>query len=192
MENHKLSEEIKLIKETIEKSKRRFADNGLHYIVWGILTAVACVLSYALISNPIYMGLVWVGAYIVGIAFSITINKKRKLGATNFLDKIVGNVWLVFIAALIFLLIVAVFSPYIAPRIIPVFPSVMLFVAFFITGSIYQDKLLKFISLCWLVAAIVFSLWISLNSLLVFAGLLILLQVVPGIIIYKRSKNGQI
>ncbi len=191
MENHKLSEEINLIKETIEKSKRRFADNGLHYIAWGILTAIASVATYLLISNSVYKGLIWTVANIVGIAFSITINKRRNLGATNFLDKIVGNVWIASIVALIFLLLVAAFSPYIAPRIIPIFPSVILFVAFYITGNLYQDNLLRLISFCWLAAAIVFSLWISINSLLVFAGLLILLQVVPGIIIYKRSKNGK-
>ncbi len=193
MEYQELSDEIRVIKQTIEKSRRRFADNGLHYIVWGVLTAVACVLTYLFLAKPAYVGAIWAITYIDGIAFSaIIISKKKRLGASNFLDKVVGSVWLATLVALIFLLAVATFSPYISVHIFPIFPSIMLAVAYFITGCVYEDNLLKWVAFCWLAAAIALSFWISALSLLVFAGFLILLQVVPGILIYQRSKNGQV
>ncbi len=188
MENLKVREEVEFIKATIENSKKRFADNGLHYIVWGILTACGCILTYFLSENLRVVGAAWIAVYAVGTVFSFGVAKRRKVGATNFLDRLVGNVWIAFLVSLVFLLVVAFCSPYISVRIIPVFPSVMLFVAFHITASAYQDKMLQAVAFCWLVASVIFSFWVSLDSLLVFAGLLILLQVVPGIALYKRNR----
>ena len=191
MENHKASDELRFIKETIEKSRRRFADNGKDYIVWGTLTAAACVATSFAIPNLTQIGLAWLVAYALGIWFSF-FSKKKQSGAINFLDKIVVNIWLASLFALAFLVVVAVFSPYISPLLIPVFPSVILALAYYSTGCIYQDNLLRLVGVSWFIAAIVLSVWVCAKSLLVLAGLLMFLQVVPGILIYKRSKNGQV
>lgn len=67
--------------------------------------------------------------------------------------------------------------------------SSVLGIAYFISGIVYGDSWIKYLSLGWWGGAVVMFLLPSLHILLVFAAMMILFQIVPGIIFYIKWKN---
>jgi hypothetical protein len=67
--------------------------------------------------------------------------------------------------------------------------SVILGVAYFTSGKIYETKWMYLIGAGWWTGAIVLFYWHSIHTLALFGLMMILFQVVPGIYFYKKWKK---
>lgn len=67
--------------------------------------------------------------------------------------------------------------------------STLLGVSYFTSGEIQQIKWLKFISFGWWAGATYTFLFASIHTLIIFAGMMICFQVIPGIILNNKYKK---
>lgn len=196
MEVQKAEFEITYIKGLMEESRRSLAENGIGYIIWGVLVVIGITFNYLRLMdvtsiNPTY---VWIA--VIGLGWVITIigirKEKKTIKARTMGDKVLGAVW--FSAGLSMTMVgfPGTLSGMISGYAILPLMSMILGIAYFVSGTVYGEKWIRYIGLGWWITAVVFLYWKSIHSLAIFALLMILLQVIPGIYFYKKWKEYKV
>jgi len=186
-------QELTVIRTIMEDSRKAVQDTGKHYIFWGILVSAALITNYILLntaSQGQYIGLMWfvlmVGGAIIDVIWGIRDEKKRRVH--TFAGKILASLW---IASGISMFMIGFLGPitgaYNSIFICPII-SIVLGVAYFTSGAIQQIKWLQLISTFWWIGAIIMFVLPGRHVLLVFAFMLLTLEVLPGLIMYKKWK----
>ncbi len=196
MDQNKAIEELEFIKKVMQDSKRTVVDNGMGYIIWGILIVIGLLSTFISVVNQTY-GFYWNWVVVVGIGwiyslYDIITNRihKRKRNKT-FTSKILGSIWFatgIGMTILGFLMPItgALHGQYISPML-----SVLLGIAFFISSVVYDYWWLMMISVGWWITAIIMFFVPGIYTMLIMAGEMLFFQVVPGIILYTKFKKEQ-
>jgi hypothetical protein len=202
MEQFDAQQELSFIKQVMADSRRVTVENGLDYIVWGAIVALGMFATYALTvlraeswagGNWIYLAL-WIAVMGAGWVFSLIryLRGCRRSRVTTLAGRMLGTIWLACGVAIMMLIFVlgplgkADPSPAIA---------VVLGIGFFLSGVLMDFAPLRWASLCWWAGAVVLALIHSLAlEMLVFGGMMIAFQVVPGIVLHQawreKARNG--
>lgn len=188
-------EDLKYIKQIIDDSRSIIIDNGIEYIVWGILVILGLLSTYIEIikHGEQYNTLVWIVLVSFGWGYSIyqAIKRKKSDNKITFAGKIVNSVWITAGINMTILGFAGTYSGAIKPVFIsPVFATI-LGMAYYISSMMYDIKILKILAPMWWAGSIFLFLFPGIHTILVMAGLMLFLQVVPGIIIYKRFNDSK-
>ena len=193
MDNMNAVEELKYIKNVIDESKRNFIDNGLGYIIWGILVVLGFIntfasvkLSFSFPNTETWIVLISCG-WIYMIYKEIKFKSKRK-GMHTFAGKILRSLWFgTGITMTILGFIGAMSRAYNGISVIAI-TAAILAIPYLVTGVIYDFKVLKYSTIAWWAGSIYMFLYPSIYSILIMVLLMIFLQIVPGIYLYKKYK----
>jgi hypothetical protein len=186
--------ELSVIKKIMEDSRRVVCDNGIHYIFWGVLVTIAVLANYvmALMNVSInYMGLMWMilmtGGAITGVLIEKREHKKRVV--RTFAGKLLGTLWSASgVAMFMFGFLGVAAKAYDSIFICPIIATV-LGVSFFTSGAIQQNKWFQSLAYGWWAGAVVMFIFPTVHTLLIFGIMMIGLQTIPGIILFKRYKK---
>ncbi|MFZ1321042.1 MAG: hypothetical protein WAT71_05755 [Ignavibacteria bacterium] len=194
MESRKAELELSLIKKMMEDTRKMNIDNGIHYIFWGILVAVALFLNYLIIKlnfYPKYAGFVWLVLMVSGAIADIFIGKyqSKRSSVSTYAGRLMSSLWLASGVAMFIYGFVGSFSGAYNPIFICPIIATSLGISYFTSGSIQQLSWLKSVSYGWWAGAIFMFVFPGIHTLLVFAVMIILFQIVPGIVLNKRSKE---
>lgn len=195
MDEQQAREEIRLIKEMVEKTRKATAESGSLFIFWGFLLIVAIIVTYVLAyfhkfhwiwANWIAVAIIgWVYSALYGIRQERT-QKTRTYAqmAAKHLSIACGAAYL--LAAFVFPLF-KVYS-YNAISILVAFISGILI---FMLGGIYEWNLLKWCGLLWWLGAVGMTFVPGDYRTLCLIPLIILGYLVPGLILRSRYKKEQ-
>src|SRR5581483_5975240 len=209
MENTNLSEaslrpeeELLFIRKIIDESRVAFVEDGKPYIFWGLIVAVGMAVTYisVLIQRDLYTGFVWLGLVLLGwgsIFYYARKKSEQEKRAKNFLDRIAGAIWGACGSTLglgiVLILSQVNFSDGKVPSIHPFytcfFSNMILGIAYFLSGIVNDLKWFRNLGFVWWAGGIVMFLWPSVHVLGLYALMLILFQVVPGMILQRRYKR---
>lgn len=178
----------------MEDSRKINIDNGKHYIFWGVLVTVALLINYGMLlthTSGNYIGLMWFILMISGVIADGLIgrkeNKTRKVH--TFASNLLGSLWLASgISMFVFGFLGTITRAYNPVFISPII-STSLGISYFTSGAIQQIQWLKYIAFGWWVGAAVLFIFPSIHTLLIFAIMMICFQIIPGIILNKKSKE---
>jgi hypothetical protein len=193
MEAQQAEFEINYIKKLMEDSRRSLAENGIGYIIWGVLVVIGISFNYLRLLdytsiNPMY---VWIG--VIGLGWTVTIisirKEKKTIKARTMADKVLGAVWFSAGISMTMIGFPGTISGMVSGYAILPLISIILGIAYFVSGTVYGEKWIQFIGFGWWITAIIFLYWRSIHSLAIFAVLMILFQVMPGIYFYKKWKE---
>ncbi len=186
--------ELALIRKIMQDSRNAVSDNGWHYIYWGTIVAILLVANYFMAVNGVSgnsQGMMWFIAMLSASIIEGIIEKKRekKVRVKTFTGKLLSSLW----AASGFCMFMLGFAGTITGAYSPVviFPliSIVLGLSYFVSGAIQQIKWLRYISVCWWTGSAALFAFAGIHSMLVFAGMLVCLQIFPGVLLYVRSKK---
>lgn len=191
----KAESELTLIKKIMEDSRNSVAYNGIHFVFWGALVAVCLLLNYAfLVTGTLAdkIGILWAvmmtAGAIADVIISVRMDKSRHV--VTFAGKLLSYLWISSgIAMFMFGFLGPLSGAYKPVYICPII-STMLGVSYFVSGCIQQLPWLRNLSYAWWAGAFFMFLLPGRHTLLVFALMMIALQVIPGLIInrdYKKS-----
>ena len=190
MEKQQAELEINMIKQIMDDSKKIVVDDGKGYIIWGILIVIGLVGTYILIQSRLYEFIGWLWVASIGAGWVYTIFRHvisgHKKKVRTFAGKILGALW--FSCGITMTLIGFVGTgtgSYGAYTISPLM-AVVLGIAYFVTGIIYGQPWVRNLAAGWWLGAVATFIWSGMYSLLVFAGMMIVLQIIPGIILYSK------
>ena len=197
METKNAELELSLIKKMMEDSRRLNIDNGIHYIFWGILVTIALLINYAMVLLKVpgnYIGLAWFILMLSGALIDGIIGRRQSKSSkvTTFTSRIMGSLWFASGIAMFMYGFLGVISKAYNPLFICPIISTSLGISYFTSGAIQQIKWLQNISFGWWAGAAFMFIFPSVHTLLIFAVMMICLQVIPGLILNKKSKQDLI
>lgn len=191
--NMEAENELLVIKKIVQDSRNAVADNGWHYIYWGVIVTIALIINYWMILNNSSMnsqGMLWFVSMISASVIEMIITKKidKNDKEKNFSGRLLSSLWGVSGACMfIFGFIGTLSGAYNPIFIFPVICTV-LGAAYFISGTIQQVNWLKYITIGWWSGSLLMFIYPGIHSILIFAAMLLLFQIIPGIILYKKWK----
>lgn len=180
-------ESLKVIQSMISLSREKIKQTGFHFILWGILVAIASLAQYCMVrfewkAFPSYW--VWPLMSIIGgvMAFTYEKRRSRSVRTTSRFDRVYIFLWLGFGITLITTIAISV-----ANQLQPV-PFILSItgLAVFISGVLFKFTPLILGAILFWLAAIVCLFLSPLNQLLLNAGVIALGYIIPGILLGKN------
>ncbi len=194
MKSEQAVEEIQLIKEMIEKTKKSTAAHGGYLITWGVLIIAALIGNYTLALLQKY-NLIWPNWIVFmgcGVIYSIIYQSKK--GRKNRIQTYAGKAWMhLWIACgTAFILVGFVFplSGFYSYKLIPVLIATIAGIGTFVGGGIYEWPFLKWSGLFWWVGAIVMVFLPPSYNGPVFIFLVIVGYLLPGIQLNRHYRES--
>ncbi len=197
MTQENIEQDLQYIKKVLENNRKMLVDNGIFYILWGVLAVLGATSSYLFL----YLDIMFIGPYfIVGLIIIFTFIQNflnKKIDADKHISslgwKIFNAVWHA-AGITIGMFTIIFFSTNIVPVTVFVGVVAAIFgIAYYLTGIINDLPFLTKLSFAWWISTIVLILWEQFFNLyyiaLFFAGLILFLQIIPGIVIYKKWKS---
>ncbi len=185
-------DELNYIKKIIEDSRRIVADNGMGYIVWGVLVTIGMVLGYIKYSMNLAFDYIWAWAIIIALGwlFSfIAYYRKKPAEVSTFAGRIIGRLWFSFGVSMTVLGFGGYFSHAISGEYISAVIALVLGAAYYISSILYDWNWFKAIGVLWWAGGFTLLFVNDVKQFLIMAGLMIFGQIVPGIILYVKYKK---
>jgi len=193
MDEKKALEEISYIKEIMQDSRKAFVDNGVGYIIWGVIIVLGLMSSYFMIINRIEnsYGLNWIVliAFGWGYSFFMGIRHKKRQRSTTLAGKILAAVWFSSGIAMTIIGFIGSTSGGVKGVFVSPVISVILGIAYFVSGVVYGSRWITLLSIGWWAGATLMFYWPGMQVLWIMSLMMILFQVLPGIILYQRAKE---
>jgi len=193
MEKTQAESEIALIKKIMDDSRRIVCEDGKDYIIWGVLVLIGLIGTYLSIVWRVYnfIGWIWIVTMGSGWIFAITTHWKRdsKEKVKTFAGKVLTVLWISSGIAMSLIGFVAAASKAIGPWSISPLISIVLGVAYAVSGMIYGNKWIRSLAAGWWAGAVAMFIWTGSHSLLIFGLMMVLFQIAPGIVLYLRWKK---
>ncbi len=158
MNDTQAKDEIRLIQEMIERTKKITAGSWMFFLVWGIVVILGIGGMYALVSIEEYswIWLNWAVFVGIGVIFSIVYGKKLEQleGARTYANITTGHVC--FACGMAFILVGFIFPllKLYSWGLIPVLTSMVAGILVFTLGGIFEWNLLKWCGMIWWLGAI--------------------------------------
>lgn len=188
-------ESIEIIQKMMTASRKQFADNGAHMVLWAIILIFAGLTNYFLhLSNVASANLaewttaVWIAFPIIGGILSIFIgrNQAKDQKVTTAMNRILKFMWIGYGVVLFFVIFFSIKN-----RLSPS-PFIMLFTSFAVFIYGLGVKYTPFIvgSICFLILGVfAFIITPNINELLLFSLSIIAGYLIPGLMLYKKVKH---
>jgi len=193
MDKEQAQQEIVFIKKIIEDTQKNFVNNGKIYMLWSLVAILAIfvkyirdVLAFEFSNLWIYIPMFIIGA--IGNYFLKQISDQEKQ-IKSFSQDIIEGIW----GGIGITIVLLVFVGYItggvkgwaiAPIVASVFGSLH-----YMSGIVSGSTLVRYSSVGWWGAAIFMFVYPGEYSVLLLAGLLLIFQLIPGIVLYRKWKN---
>jgi hypothetical protein len=189
-------DEIRLIREMIDKTKQSAADYWKIFFCWGLVGMLAIIGMYVLVFLEKYAW-IWINwfAFIgIGIVYTVlfSLKKGKTQGIKTYTYTSIGH--LSFASGIVFLLVGFVFplSNLYDYGLIPVMISVIAGLYAFALGGIVEWNLLKFSGLFWWMGAVGMIFINPDFRAVLFVPLLILGYLIPGYIFRSEMRKSRV
>lgn len=193
MEEKQLNEKesLELITQMILNTQQRMEKgNGTHFLIWGYTTVIVSLTVWYLLSitGNYQWNWLWFAIPVIGIPLMLLTLKKQTHYPKTYIDRVISYVWIV--------IGVSAFFPSIAASFMHNFPILFLVVLLISIGTAITGLIIRFLPLiiagftgmCLSIVCLVLN--NTPESILVFAALFLLIQVIPGHILnWKGRKN---
>ena len=195
MNEMQAKDEIRLIQEMIEKTRKITAGSWMFFLVWGIVAilGVAGMYVLVLIEQYSWIWLNWVVFMGIGVVFSIVYGKKheKQQGARTYPS--IATAHACYACGMAFLLVGFIFPllKLYSWELIAVFISLIAGILVFTLGGIYEWNLLKWCGVIWWLGAIGMVFVHENYRALLFLPLLLIGYILPAVVLrsmyYKQS-----
>ncbi|MDR2911818.1 MAG: hypothetical protein LBV38_00740 [Alistipes sp.] len=192
---------IDLIARMIASARRNFSDNGgAMFLIWGYTTIAVTVAVYATFLITRSLDAMWLWWAIPAVSGALTWRHYRKYRrpVQNHIDKAVGHVWVAFTVAVVACMVYGFVAPYLLPEAmlsrVPQFPilfiiSLMIAMCTAITGLLIRFRPVAVagfagIPLAFVVLVADGMMW----QFAIFAGLFLVVQVIPGHLLNRHCR----
>lgn len=188
--------ELQIIKKIVQDSRNAAADKGWHYIYWGVIVTLTLLANYLMVLNRVSMnsqGMLWfitmISASLLEMIITKRIEKDEK--EKTFSGKLLSVLWGISGVCMFMFGFAGTLSGAYEPVFIFPMISSVLGAAYFISGTIQQVKWLKYIAFGWWSGSLFMFFQPGIHSMLIFAAMLVLFQIIPGFILYSRWKAAK-
>lgn len=193
MEDEKKAiDELLFIKKVIQDSRNIVIDNGMGYVVWGILVAIGMFFGYVKFSFNLQFDYIWAWVVLIGAGWIFSFfayYRKRSVKVETFAGRILGRLWFATGMSMTIVGFGGYFSGAIRGDFISAVIAIILGSAYYLTSLLYEWKWWRIIGVMWWVGGIVLFYVHDVAQFLIMGTLIIVGQVIPGLVLYKKYKS---
>ncbi|MGA7723598.1 MAG: hypothetical protein WCA84_20700 [Ignavibacteriaceae bacterium] len=196
MDELSAQEELAFIKKVIQDSRKVIYADGKEFIYWGIIITICLIFTYFTALYPVKGPINIVSVFwflivcLAALGSTFFIKKKYKSSKTKSLvGQVLEKIWFANGIGMMLVAFVGGFSGAIQGIYISPLMSSFLGGSYFISGYIYGKKWVSFLAFIWWIGAAIMFIFPGLYVCLMMAAMMILLQIIPGIILYVDSKQ---
>ncbi len=194
MQTHDFTPEksLELIAEAIAEARSKFEENGLIYLFWGLLIALATIGQFVLLKTG-HQDINWYPYLLMPLGFAasgIYFSRKGRQKKPNLIETITAYSWL--LLALNMLVLGFVFATVLQQFLIPVI-LILQGIGMFVSGSAIRNKLLTYAGVLVNISGLV-ALRVAWVYQPLLAGIVALIAVaLPGLLLMiKHRKNRNV
>ncbi|MGD2246352.1 MAG: hypothetical protein PVI11_07390 [Candidatus Aminicenantes bacterium] len=194
MDQNQIQQEISTIKKMIEKTRRETAESGHFFIAMGILAAVITfaigMLEFYSLDRLVLPALI-VATVVSGVIGYLTITKKEKKERVKSYPKTIF--YGVFFACGLCILMIVFLFPLLKVypwSLIPTLSSMIMGIAFFSAGIIFELRPIQWCSIVWWVGALILALTIGQYRFIIMIVIIVFGWILPGFILNKHYKKA--
>ena len=192
MNHEQIKQEISIIKSMIEKTRKETAESGHLFIFMGLAAAIF-VLVISLLEiyklNHLVLPAMIVLTIINGFIGYLAVSKASKK-VKSYPKTVVTSLWAICGMTLLMMTFLFPFLKVYPFSALGTLVSMVLGIAVFMTGVIYEMPFIIWFSLAWWLGAVLMALIESKFRFLIMIAMIIIGWIFPGIILNKRFKNG--
>lgn len=194
MENNNPYDDLSFIKQIIEESRQSIIYSHSS-IVWALIISIALILTFisVMARDNSWINYVWFTVILMGWIYTAyeTQQLKKNNKAKTLVDKLTGKVWFAIGISVSLIGLASLLGLYNNSLLISPLISSVIGAAYFITGEIHKKNWYRNLSIGWWIGAIFMFYFQNVYQLLVMAGMMILLQLIPSLILSKEAKKGK-
>ena len=194
MNRDEAQQELAFIKKVMEDSQRAIIDNGKRYILWSILVLGGIAGKYVLdgLGSTLNPAWIWLPLIVLGWLLSLLLGRKTYSEARvkTLAQRNLEAIWAGWAIAIPILTLVGYFSGALESWAVSPVVATLFGSACFTTGLVTATAWLRIAAILWWAGAILMFLIPTEYSVAILGGMFILLQMVPGILLYSRWKAG--
>jgi len=185
--------QLDFIKSIMDDSQKVLADNGMGFIVWGILILLAGLLSFILDQFQMSQYVGWAYVFIVsfGWIYMLSYDRKREkltIGSP-LIRKVIGSIWIAVLLSMTILGFVGGASGAINLDYMSAVMYTVLGTAYFLQGVITGKMWVRNLGLAWWGGSIILFFIEGPAAITLMILMMIGLQIVPGIIFNRQWKS---
>ncbi len=186
-------EQLNFIKSIMDDSQRVLADNGMGFIVWGILILLAGFMSFILDQYQLTQYTGWTYVLMVGLGwiYMTTYDRRRekhRLG-NPLIRKVIGSIWIAVLLSMTILGFAGGASGAINLDYMSAVMYTVLGTAYFLQGIITGKMWVRNLGLAWWGGSIILFFITGPPAIALMILMMVGLQIVPGIIFYRQWKT---
>ncbi|MCJ7812272.1 hypothetical protein MUP95_02995 [bacterium] len=196
MNDQEVQKEIVIIKKMIEKTRRETAESGHFFMAIGIYSII-CISAMGTLNffnlydlSQAVMIVMLAGDGLIG--YITVFRKEKKEKVKSYLKTICYSIWA---ACAIPTIIIAFLFPYlgvISRSLVGVLSSLIMGIAVFSTGIIFESRIIIWSSLAWWAGALVMAFLKVIPQPFIMVIMIFIGWIMPGIILNKKYRSRSI
>jgi hypothetical protein len=186
-------QELAFIKKVMEDSRKIICDDGKSFIFWGILVSFGMLVTYLSVAGKWEVSLGWFWPVLIAVGwivtFFISFKDDKKRSSKTFVGKIMGSLWIGCCVAMTILGFIGGLTDAYSGVFISPIVCVILGVGYLVSGVLHGKVWVSLLAIGWWAGAILMFYLQNLETLLIMFFMMIILQTIPGFILYNKSKK---
>jgi hypothetical protein len=198
METVQAQEELIFIRKVMEDSRIAYIDDSKPKLLWVAITALGLLYTYAqaLEDGDLYVGWIWLGIAAFGLGYIFWTHRQnnRIIRVQTHTGKIIATIWgacgfsIACIIALVFGALYLKIDKLMHPLALCPITAIIIGIAYYLDGTLRVVRWVRNLAYIWWLGAGIMFIFPTIHILLMVALMLLVFQLLPGIILYKRSK----
>ncbi len=186
-------EELAFIRKVILDSRRAAAVDATPFLVWSGVAVSGALLEYAASWGDVPVPRVGIWLALIAGAWAYTLwERGRRRGtapATTLAERTLTALWVGCWIGMTLLGFVGYFSGYLSGGGIFGAFAAVLGIGMFVTGLLLGETSVRVLAAAWWFASVAFFFWTGPHALALFAMLIVVLHVIPGVVLQRRWKS---
>jgi len=196
MVQDQVADQIKVINEMINKTKKEVAQSGSFFILIGILSAAVTLITGLIEfngSNNFTLYIVAVFAALSALAgFLIARKEDKNSSVKSYTKTLFWNIWIVCGLAALFIVFILPYFNVIPFRSVPTLVMMLMALGLWLTGVVLELKAFKWISILWIIGILAIAIFNPPFSFFLIALLFVFGWIVPGLLLNRKIKFGKV
>lgn len=193
MVSNEAQEQLDYIKNVIQESRKTIQNDGLNFLLWGIIVSAGLLLTYFLeLFRWRTEWTIFVWLILISLGWMLTwyeYRKMREARVSFFADRVIGGIWLGCGVALSILGFIGPWSCAYSSLYITAVLACVMGIGYFVTGFVTGYCWFKIAGYVWWIISIYMFYFPGLYTLLIFAVMMICVQVIPGAILNRQYRR---
>ena len=184
--------DLAAIRRLLEERQPDVGETGKHFILWGAVIGVALVLTYASLRG-VSLPIPWIWGASLGAGWVAAVwvahREQARAPVQGLLTRVVAGTWVGCGMSATLIGVVGYFGGALPQPALPGVTAAILAAGYFATSFAYRSVWVRLAGFGWWLGAITMLAWPGEHTLLVMAGLMVVLQVLPGVLFYRQSRG---